>query len=75
MFLVRAFTSSFDRSSYCYVCVQGWFGKPYQAVGQAFGGKSHSTVAYACEQVVKMRAQDPAIDRFVDDLLMRVRRR
>lgn len=47
----------------------------YAAVGQAFGVKSHSTVAYACEQVGKYRATDPDVDRFVDDLLLRVRRR
>jgi chromosomal replication initiator protein len=47
----------------------------YAAVGQAFGIKSHSSVAYACEQVARYRATDPEIDRFVQDLLMRLRRR
>ncbi|TVR46730.1 MAG: chromosomal replication initiator protein DnaA [Planctomycetota bacterium] len=46
----------------------------YASVGDAFGVKSHSTVAYACEQVAKYRAQDADIDRFIDDLLLRVRR-
>lgn len=47
----------------------------YAAVGHAFGIKSHSSVAYACEQVARYRATDPEIERFVDDLLMRLRRR
>ena len=46
----------------------------YASVGDAFGVKSHSSVAYACEQVVKYRAQDADIDGFIDDLLLRVRR-
>lgn len=46
----------------------------YAAIGQAFGVKSHSSVAYACEQVAKYRAQDSALDGFIIDLLMRVKR-
>jgi chromosomal replication initiator protein len=46
----------------------------YAAIGHAFGVKSHSSVAYACEQVAKYRAQEPALDGFIIDLLMRVKR-
>lgn len=46
----------------------------YAAVGEAFGGKRHSSVVYACEQVTKHRASDPDMDSFINDLLMRVRR-
>ena len=46
----------------------------YAAIGQAFGVKSHSSVAYACEQVAKYRSQDAALDGFIIDLLMRVKR-
>ncbi len=46
----------------------------YGAIGQAFGVKSHSSVAYACEQVAKYRAQDGALDGFIIDLMMRVKR-
>ncbi|TVR11236.1 MAG: chromosomal replication initiator protein DnaA [Planctomycetota bacterium] len=46
----------------------------YAAVGEAFGGKRHSSVVYACEQVAKHRASDPDMDSFINDLLMRVRR-
>ncbi len=46
----------------------------YSAIGHAFGVKSHSSVAYACEQVAKYRSQDEALDRFVTDLLLRVKR-
>jgi chromosomal replication initiator protein len=46
----------------------------YAAIGNAFGVKSHSSVAYGCEQVAKYRAQDSALDGFIIDLLMRVKR-
>lgn len=46
----------------------------YAAVGQAFGSRSHSAVAYACEQVLKYRAADPDLDRYIEELLLRVRR-
>ncbi len=47
----------------------------YAGVGHVFGIKSHATVSYACEQVVRHRAANPDLDRFVEDLLLRVRRR
>lgn len=46
----------------------------YGAIGQAFGVKSHSSVAYGCEQVAKYRAQDQVLDGFIIDLMMRVKR-
>jgi len=46
----------------------------YAAVGHAFGGKSHSTVTYACEQVARYRATDQVLDGFVEDLLLRLKR-
>jgi chromosomal replication initiator protein len=46
----------------------------YSAIGQAFAVKSHSSVAYACEQVAKYRAQDASLDRFIMDLMTRVKR-
>ena len=46
----------------------------YAAVGQAFGGKNHNSVAYACQKVVERRTEDPDLDRFVTDLLLRVKR-
>lgn len=46
----------------------------YAAVGATFGIKSHSSVTYACSQVTKYRAQDTEIDRFIEELMMRVRR-
>lgn len=47
----------------------------YAAVANTFGVKSHSSVTYACSQAVKYRGQDGEIDRFITELLMRVRRR
>jgi chromosomal replication initiator protein len=46
----------------------------YAAVGQAFGNRSHSAVAYACEQVAKYRTEQENLDRFIEELLLRVRR-
>jgi chromosomal replication initiator protein len=46
----------------------------YIAVGQHFGVRSHSTVANACEQAARLRAQDPDLDRFIEDLVRRVRK-
>jgi len=46
----------------------------YSAIAQAFDVKSHSSVAYACEQVAQARARDQALDRFVNDLMLRVKR-
>jgi chromosomal replication initiator protein len=46
----------------------------YSAIGNFFGVKSHSSVAYACEQVGMYRAQDASLDAFITDLLMRSKR-
>jgi len=46
----------------------------YSAIGQVFGVKSHSSVAYACEQVAKYRVSDTLLDKFIADLLLRSRR-
>ena len=46
----------------------------YAAVGHVFGGKNHNSVAYACQKVVERRSVDADLDRFVSDLLMRVKR-
>ena len=46
----------------------------YAAVGHVFGGKNHNSVAYACQKVVERRSVDGDLDRFVSDLLMRVKR-
>jgi chromosomal replication initiator protein len=46
----------------------------YSAIGHAFGVKSHSSVAYACEQVAQYRSQDAGLDRMISELLMRLKR-
>jgi len=46
----------------------------YSAIGASFQVKSHSSVAYACEQVAKYRAENAVLDRFVSDLLLRLKR-
>lgn len=46
----------------------------YSAIASAFSVKSHSSVAYACEQIAQVRARDQALDRFIGDLLIRLKR-
>ncbi len=46
----------------------------YSAVGDIFGMASHTSVAYACEQVAQYRSSDQALDKFIADLLLRARR-
>jgi chromosomal replication initiator protein len=46
----------------------------YSTIGQVFGVKSHSSVAYACEQVAQYRTNDAALDKFIADLQVRARR-
>jgi chromosomal replication initiator protein len=49
-------------------------GDTYEAVGRAFGLKNHTSTIYACGQVQKMRAQDPGLDDFIADLVIRAKR-
>ncbi|MEK7415964.1 MAG: DnaA/Hda family protein [Planctomycetota bacterium] len=49
-------------------------GDTYGAVGETFGLKNHTSVVYACSQVAKMRGQDPEIDGFIADLVLRAKR-
>lgn len=46
----------------------------YAAIGNVFAQKSHSCVVYACEQVAKYRTQNAVLDRFIADLMLRVKR-
>jgi chromosomal replication initiator protein len=46
----------------------------YAGVAAAFGARSHSSVAYACEQVARYRATNPDLDGFIEELLPRLRR-
>jgi len=46
----------------------------YSAIANAFDVKSHSSVAYACEQIAQLRARDQTLDRFIGDLLIRLKR-
>lgn len=35
----------------------------FPEIGQAFGGRDHTTVIHACEQVAKLRQEDPVFDK------------
>jgi chromosomal replication initiator protein len=47
----------------------------YAAVGRSLGLRSHASVVAACERVAQLRAQDPDLDAFIEDLAWRARRR
>lgn len=49
-------------------------GDTYEAVGRAFGLKNHTSVIYACGEVAKLRGQDPDLDGFIADLVIRAKR-
>ena len=46
----------------------------YSAIAHAFAIKSHSSVAYACEQVAQGRTREAGLDRFIVDLVTRLKR-
>ncbi|HCW80625.1 MAG TPA: chromosomal replication initiator protein DnaA [Ruminococcaceae bacterium] len=48
---------------------------PMQAIGREFGGRDHSTVVYAIQQVEKNAAKDPKIKATVDDIIKNIRDR
>lgn len=48
---------------------------PMQAIGREFGGRDHSTVVYAIQQVEKNAAKDPRIKATVDDIIKNIRDR
>lgn len=41
----------------------------FPEIGQAFGGRDHTTVIHACEQVAKLRESDPEIEKDYQALL------
>ncbi len=49
-------------------------GDTYGAVGKLFGLKNHTSVIYACSQVAQLRGEDPALDGFIADLIIRAKR-
>ena len=44
-------------------------GKSLPEIGQAFGGRDHTTVLHACRKVVELRAEDSSINEDFDNLL------
>lgn len=38
-------------------------GDSFPDIGQAFGGRDHSTVMHACEQIEKLRQTDPSVEK------------
>jgi chromosomal replication initiator protein len=49
-------------------------GGTYGAIGQSFGIKNHTSVLHGCDKVRKMRGQDPDLDGFIEDLVIRAKR-
>jgi chromosomal replication initiator protein len=41
-------------------------------IGNAFGGKDHATVIYACRQIEEKKAKDPALAKIIETLAGRI---
>lgn len=48
---------------------------PMTAIGEEFGGRDHSTVVYAIQQVEKSMARDPKIKATIEDIVKNIRDR
>ncbi len=49
-------------------------GGTYGAIGHIFGIKNHTSVLHGCDKVRKMRGQDPELDGYIEDLILRAKR-
>lgn len=52
---------SYPRQIAMYLCKKLISGLSFNEIGEAFGGKDHSTVLYACQKVTQDAEKDPAI--------------
>ncbi|MGC8938757.1 MAG: helix-turn-helix domain-containing protein, partial [Thermodesulfovibrio sp.] len=41
-------------------------------IGNAFGGKDHATVIYACKQIEKDRKQDESLNKLIDSIIRKL---
>ena len=48
---------------------------PLAAIGKEFGGRDHSTMVYATQQVDKNMKKDPRIKATVEDIIKNIRDR
>jgi len=48
---------------------------PYDSIGKEFGGRDHSTVVYAMQQIDKKIQKDPKMKATVDDIIKNIRDR
>ena len=48
---------------------------PMTSIGEEFGGRDHSTVVYAIQQVEKNLKRDPKIKDTVEDIIKNIRDR
>jgi chromosomal replication initiator protein len=44
-----------------------------QDIGNAFGGKDHATVLYACRQIEERRGKDETINRMMENLIQKIK--
>lgn len=56
-----------------YLCKDMIPGMSLSDIGEVFGGKDHSTVIYACEQVVKKIKADPGVRHTIDLITKKIR--
>lgn len=46
-----------------------------EEIGRYFGGRDHSTVIYACDQVARHVSEDPQVRRLVEGFSTRLKRK
>lgn len=68
----RAAVISQARKVAIYV-IQNVLGLPYEAIGQEFNGRDHSTVVYAINDVKKKMEQDSSFKSVVEDLIKNIK--
>jgi chromosomal replication initiator protein len=56
-------------------CIREITQMPVAEVGNEFGGRDHSTVLYALQQVEKLIAQDSKMKASVEDIIKNIRDR
>ena len=61
-------TQSEDCRQLCMYFAKKLTNKPLSAIGEALGGKDHSTVIYSCDMVETQRETDPSFDDLVKKL-------
>jgi chromosomal replication initiator protein len=64
---------SFPRHIAMYLC-RNMTGESFPDIGKAFGGKDHTSVMYACDNIEKVRQLEPDVERDIKYLVGQIRK-